>query len=161
MHAKLALAALAVGSPAFAQPAATADGIPVKDPLVISKCGSCHKPDERGMLVSPDGRSLYQFRNQVVVNTSDFKVVDRIDLAKPEFPGMTNVGLGGVLETIQEPGFYTSLFYSEDPVVRRRTFGIARFDLNQRDFTYTPIGPIMPGMGGLEVCRIARWASPP
>jgi hypothetical protein len=105
-----------------------------------------------GMLISPDGKYLYQFRNQVVVlNTSDFKVVDRIDLAKPEFPGMTNVGLGGVLEPIHQPGFYTSLFYAEDPNVHRRTFGIAKFDLNTRDFTYDPIGPTMPGMGGLEV----------
>lgn len=105
-----------------------------------------------GMMVSPDGKSLYQFRNQVVVmDTSDFKVVERIELARPEFPGMTNVGLGGMLETIQEPGFYTSLFYFEDAAVRRRTFGIARFDLNSRQFTYTPIGPAMPGMVGLEV----------
>lgn len=105
-----------------------------------------------GMLVSPDGKYLYQLRNQVVVlNTSDFKIVDRIDLAKPEFPAMTNVGLGDVLEPIHRAGFYTSLFYSEDPNVHRRTFGIARFDLNTREFTYDPIGPAMPGMGGLQV----------
>ncbi len=105
-----------------------------------------------GMMVSPDGKYLYQFRNQVVVvDTNTFKVVDRIELAKPEFPGMTNVGLGGLLETIQEPGYYTSLFSSEDPNVHFKTFGIARFDLNKREFTYDPIGPAMPGMGNLEV----------
>ena len=105
-----------------------------------------------GMLVSPDGKYLYQFRNQVVVlDTSDFKVVDRIEMAKPEFPGMTNVGLGGVLEPIHQEGFYTSLFYAEDPNVHRRTFGIARFNLNTREFTYDSIGPTVQGMGGLEV----------
>ena len=106
----------------------------------------------QGMLVSPDGKSLYQFRNQiVVVNTSDFKVTERIDLAKPDFPGTSNVGLGGVLESIHTPGYYTSLFNSEDPVVRRKTFGIARFDLNKREFQFAPIGPSVAGMGNLEV----------
>ena len=105
-----------------------------------------------GFMVSPDGKYLYQFRNQVVVvDTTDFKVVNRIDLAKPEFPGITNVGLGGLLEQVQEPGYYTSLFYSEDPVIHFKTFGIAKFDLNKRTFTYDPIGPVMPGMGNLEV----------
>ncbi|HEY7388142.1 MAG TPA: hypothetical protein VH640_06510 [Bryobacteraceae bacterium] len=114
------------------------------------------EPDDRGpnqgfgrggMMVSPDGKYLYQFRNEVVVmNTSDFKVIDRINLAKPDFSGMTDINLGRYLENYQQSGYYTSLFYSEDPIVHRRIFGIARFNLNMRRFTFSPIGPTVSGM---------------
>ena len=45
--------------------------------------------------VSPDGKYLYLFRNTVLIfDTTDFKLVDKIELSKPQFPGMANVGLG-------------------------------------------------------------------
>src|SRR5579862_3995438 len=37
-----------VAEPAKAQ---AEEGIPVKSPLVISKCGGCHKPDDRGNML--------------------------------------------------------------------------------------------------------------
>jgi quinohemoprotein amine dehydrogenase len=37
-------------TPAVAGPTAPEDGIPVTDPLVISKCGTCHTKDEKGNL---------------------------------------------------------------------------------------------------------------
>src|SRR5262249_33695134 len=41
-----------------------------------------------GFEISPDGKYLYQFRDKVVIlNTDDFKVADRIELAKPDIPG--------------------------------------------------------------------------
>jgi len=105
-----------------------------------------------GFEVSPDGKYLYQFRDKVVIlSTDDFKVVDRIDLAKPEFPGMENVGFGGLLDSISEPGQHISLFNSADPIVHNRTFGIARFDLSTRRVDFTPIGPAPAGMAGLQV----------
>src|SRR5581483_10138697 len=66
-----------------------------------------------GMQISPDGKYLYQFRDAVViVNTSDFKVVERIPLSKPELPGMEAVSFGGQLDSIAEPGRYISVFNS-------------------------------------------------
>jgi DNA-binding beta-propeller fold protein YncE len=105
-----------------------------------------------GFQISPDGKFLYQFRDSVVImNSSDFKVVDRIPLSKPELPGMEQISFGGQLETIAEPGVYTSVFNSSDPIVHARQFGIGRFDLNTRKMDFTPIGPSPQGMTGLHV----------
>src|SRR5215813_14194518 len=105
-----------------------------------------------GFQISPDGKYLYQFRDKVVIlSTDDFKVVDRIELAKPDFPGMENVGFGGLLDSISEPGKHISLFNSSDPIVHNRVFGIARFDLDTRQVTFDPIGPSPAAMVGLHV----------
>jgi DNA-binding beta-propeller fold protein YncE len=105
-----------------------------------------------GFEISPDGKYLYQFRDKVVIlNTDDFKVVDRIELAKPEFPDMENIGFGGLLDSISEPGQHISLFNSADPIVHNRVFGIARFDLSTRQVNFNPIGPSPQGMTGLQV----------
>jgi hypothetical protein len=61
------------------------------------------------------------------------------------------VGVGSALESLNEPGYYTSLFNAVDPNVRRKMFGIARFDLNNRAYEFSPIGPSPDGMLGLEV----------
>ena len=105
-----------------------------------------------GFDISPDGKYLYQFRDKIVVlDAADFKVVTRIDLAKPDLPGMENIGFAGQLDSISEPGRRISLFNSSDPVVHNRIFGIGRFDLTTRKFDFTPIGPSPSGMAGLHV----------
>jgi hypothetical protein len=105
-----------------------------------------------GFEISPDGKFLYQFRDKVVIlNSADFKVVDKIELAKPDYPGMENIGFGGRLDSISEPGHQISLFNSADPVVHNRVFGIARFDLGTRQVNFTPIGPAPAGMAGLQI----------
>jgi hypothetical protein len=109
--------------------------------------------------ISPDGKYLYQFRDKVVIlNADDFKVVDRIDLAKPDLPGMEEIGFGGLLDSISEPGQRISLFNSSDPFVHNRLFGIARFDLASRRMNYTPIGPAPSGMAGLQVAPDKKHA---
>ena len=109
--------------------------------------------------ISPDGKFLYQFRDKVVIlSTDDFKVVDRIDLAKPDLPGMDDVGFGGLLDSISEPGQHISLFNSGDPYVHNRVFGIAHFDLASRRVKYTPIGPTPAGMAGLQVAPDQKHA---
>jgi hypothetical protein len=102
--------------------------------------------------VSPDGKYIYQFRNKItILDTGDFHVVDRIDLAKPDFPELAEIGMGAPLETLDEQGAYVSLFNAEDPIVHRSLFGIAHFDLNSRQFKFTEIGPAPAGMIGLQV----------
>src|SRR5215471_940048 len=101
--------------------------------------------------VSPDGKYIYQFRDKItILDSTDFHVVDRIDLAKPDFPELAEVGMGAPLDTLDERGAYVSLFNAEDPVVRRSLFGIAHFDLNTRQFKFTEIGPSPTGMIGLQ-----------
>ena len=114
-----------------------------------------------GMEISRDGKYLYQFRDKVVIlSTDDFKVVDRIDLAKPDLPGLENVGFGGNLDSISEPGQHVSLFNAADPFVHNRVFGVARFDLDTRAVDFQPIGPAPGAMTGLMVAPDKKnaWA---
>ena len=102
--------------------------------------------------VSPDGKYLYQFGSSItVLKSEDFSFVERIELAQPDAPAMENLGLGGMIEAISQPGQRVSLFNFSDPIVHNRVFGLARFDLNTRKFDFTPIGPAPAGMGGLHV----------
>jgi YVTN family beta-propeller protein len=102
--------------------------------------------------VSPDGKYLYQFGPKItILQTTDFKVVDKLDLAAPDFAGMENVRLGGEMDLIGHPGVHTSLFTSSDPIVHNRVFGLARLDLATRQVTYNPIGPAPGGMAGIQV----------
>ncbi len=111
------------------------------------------------MDVSPDGRYLYQFGEKIsILDTSDFKVLDHIDLERPDAPGMENVHFGGDLDLINEPGEHTALFVSSDPIVHNRVFGLARFDLNTKHMDFSPIGPAPAGMAGIEVTPDKKWA---
>ncbi|MBZ5604232.1 MAG: hypothetical protein LAO79_18175 [Acidobacteriia bacterium] len=104
------------------------------------------------MRLSPDGKFLYVFRNNVFIfDTTDFKLVDKIELAKPQIPGMQNIGIGAPLDLIAQSGMLVSVFNSQDPVVHRNVFGIARFDLLKRTFDFTPVGPSTTGMTSLRV----------
>ena len=106
----------------------------------------------RGFEISPDGKYLYQFRDSIVIlNSADFKEVQRIELSKPDLPGMEAIGFGGLLDSVSDPGHRTSLFNSADPIVHNRVFGIANFDLTTRRFDFTPVGPSPAGMAGLHV----------
>jgi DNA-binding beta-propeller fold protein YncE len=102
--------------------------------------------------VSPDGKYLYQFGPKIkILQTADFKVVDELDLAQPEFGAMENVHLGSDLDLITQPGVHTSVFNSADPIVHNKVFGLARLDLATRHVEYDPIGPAPAGMAGLQV----------
>lgn len=102
--------------------------------------------------VSPDGRYIYQFRDKVtILDTGDFHVVDRINLSQPDFPDLTAVGMGASLQTLEESGAVVSMFNAEDNAVHRSMFGVARFDLNSREFSFKEVGPAPEGLVGLEV----------
>lgn len=109
--------------------------------------------------VSPDGKYIYQIGDKItILQADDFKIVDHIDLAKPDFPGMEHVHFGGDLDLINEPGQHISIFNSEDPVVHNKIFGLARFDLNTRQVDFNPIGPTPGGMAGLQVTADKKFA---
>jgi hypothetical protein len=103
-----------------------------------------------GLRVSPDGKHLYQFRENVLIfDTTDFKLEEKIELAKPLFPGLEHVGVWANNDPADEPGLMHTVFNATDPVVHRETFGIAVVDLARRNFDFTPIGPSTLGMAGL------------
>jgi hypothetical protein len=109
--------------------------------------------------VSPDGKYLYQFGPKIkILETSDFKLVDQMDLAEPEFGSMENVRLGSDLDLISQPGFHISIFNSSDPIIHNRVFGLARMNLATREVNYTPIGPAPAGMTSLQVTPDKKWA---
>ena len=109
--------------------------------------------------VSPDGQYLYQFGDKItILQASDFKVLDHIDLARPEAPGMENVHFGSDLDLINEPGEHTAMFVWADPIVHNHVFGLARFDLNTKHIDFNPIGPAPAGMAGIEVTPDKKWA---
>ena len=110
------------------------------------------------MRLSPDGKSLYVFgQNILVFDTTDFKLLEKIELQKTYSMAET-LSLGGDLDPWGDPTVMTSSFISTDPIVHRSVFGIARIDLNKRTFDFHPVGPVggMPGGGwsvssGLQV----------
>ncbi len=109
--------------------------------------------------VSPDGKLLYQFGEHItILQADDFKIVDKLDLAKPNFPGMEHVHFGADLDLINQPGQHIAIFNSEDPIVHNKLFGLARFDLSTRQMDFSPIGPAPAGIAGLEVTPDKKFA---
>jgi len=109
--------------------------------------------------ISPDGKYLYQFGEKIsILQASDFKVVDHIDLATPDAPGIENVHFGTDLDLINSPGEHTGMFVWSDPVVHNRVFGLARFDLTTKQIDFKPIGPAPAGMAGIQVTPDKKWA---
>jgi hypothetical protein len=106
-----------------------------------------------GYRVSPDGKLLYVFGMHVwIFDTSDFKLIDTMELTKPQYPGMASFNFGLRDDPTEAPGTVTGVFNSTDPVVRRSVFGLARFDLNRKIFDFTPIGPAAnAGVMGLQL----------
>jgi DNA-binding beta-propeller fold protein YncE len=107
------------------------------------------------MEVSPDGKYLYEFGNHVtIIQADDLKVVDRIDLSRPDIPGLERVHfmqLDSSLDLVHDAGQRTAMVVSTDPVVHNNVFGVARLDLNTRQIDVKPIGPAPAGISGFEV----------
>jgi DNA-binding beta-propeller fold protein YncE len=109
--------------------------------------------------ISPDGKYLYQFGEKItILDASDFKVIDHIDLSRPETPGMENVHFGADLDLINEPGEHTGIFVWSDPIVHNHVFGLGRFDLTTRHIDFNPIGPAPAGIVGIEVTPDKKMA---
>jgi hypothetical protein len=98
------------------------------------------------MKLSPDGKLLYLFRHNILVfDTASLQLVKKIDLAKPQAPGIENVSLGILEDPNELPGKVTSVFSASDPYVHREIFGIGVIDLSKLSFDFSPIGPVDAG----------------
>jgi hypothetical protein len=100
--------------------------------------------------VSPDGKLLYVFQEDVLVfDLAKFTLVDRIELAKPEFPGASPFHLNPAEDPNSEGRTVTSIFTAVDPIVHKGTIGLATLDLETHKADFKPIGPALPMMGFL------------
>ena len=100
--------------------------------------------------VSPDGKSLYVFDEDVIIYDLDtFKEVDRVEMSRPDYPGASPYRLTPENDPNTPDNVYTSLFTAVDPVVHKGTLGLATLDLNTRKSTFTPIGIELPSLGFL------------
>lgn len=114
----------------------------------ISRTIPWPKGEEReraSVVFSPDGKLMYLFGDDVLIyDTTEFKEVDRWDLAQPIEPGAGRVTFGGLDPFSDAPGFYTGMFTMQDPLQNRRMLGIGRVDLVNKKIDFTPIGPAKP-----------------
>jgi len=98
--------------------------------------------------VSPDGKLLYVFQEDILVFELDtFKMVDKIELSQPEYPGASPYRLAAMEDPYDAPNTATSVFTSVDNIVRKGTLGLATIDLTAKKVDYVPIGPSLPMIG--------------
>lgn len=91
---------------------------------------------------SPDGKLLYFFGDDVLIlETTNFTEVDTWALSRPIEPGLGRVNFGSVDDFNDDPGFFTGLFTTQDPVQNRRIMNIGRVNLVAKSIDLTPIGP--------------------
>src|SRR6266850_7000306 len=92
--------------------------------------------------IAPDGKLLYLFRENILAfDTSEFKLLKKIDLAKPQVPDMENLSVNLLDDPNEVPGKITSVFNAADGIIHRRVFGIGIVDLSNLTFDFTPIAP--------------------
>ncbi|MBV8729543.1 MAG: hypothetical protein JO336_07020 [Acidobacteriia bacterium] len=100
--------------------------------------------------VSPDGKLLYVFQDDILIFDLDtFKMVDKIELAQPPYPGASPYRLAANEDVFDSPDMVNSVFTAVDPVVHKGTLGLATVQLSTRKIEYFPIGPLLPMMGFL------------
>jgi hypothetical protein len=97
------------------------------------------------IMMSPDGKLLYFFAEDVLIyDTTEFKRVDKWELSRPIEEGLGRFDFGPRDITYEEPGFYSGVFNTSDPVQNRRIMGVARVNLSAKTVDFWPIGPSRP-----------------
>jgi len=91
---------------------------------------------------SPDGKLLYFFGDDVLIlETQNFTEVDTWALSRPLESGMGRINFGSVDDFNEDPGFFTGLFTTQDPINNRRIMSLGRVNLVAKTIDLTPIGP--------------------
>jgi hypothetical protein len=93
---------------------------------------------------SPDGRLMYLFNEQDVLiydTTADFKQVDQWELSQPIENGFGRLDFGQSDIANDEPGYYSAIFTSEDPINHKRNLGIGRVNLAAKSVEFFTLGP--------------------
>ena len=103
--------------------------------------------DGAQIIFSPDGEYMYFFTTDdvLVYSTDSLKQVDRWELSRTLFEeGMGRLNFFFPNDIYEDPGFYTGLFRTNDPVNHRTLMGVARVDLMKRSVDFFTLGPSEP-----------------
>jgi hypothetical protein len=91
---------------------------------------------------SPDGRLMYFFGEDILIyDTTDFREVDTWEISKPVEAGAGRLDFGSTDDFNEERGFFTGVFYMQDPVQKRRLMGIGRVNLAAKEIDFYTLGP--------------------
>jgi len=95
------------------------------------------------IVFSPDGELVYFFAEDAILalETDGFTEVDRWEYGTALDDGMGRFDFGFPQQYWSGPGEMTGLFRVTDPVVRRRTMGVATVRLAEREVEYFTLGP--------------------
>src|SRR5215211_5038164 len=96
------------------------------------------------IIFSPNGDLMYFFTTDdvLIYDANTLKQVDRWEISKTLFEeGLGRIAFGFPNDVYEEPGFYTGLFRTTDPVNRRTQMGVARMDLVNRQLDFYSLGP--------------------
>ena len=96
------------------------------------------------IIFSPNGDLMYFFTQDdvLIYDTNTLKQVDRWEISQTLFEeGLGRINFGFPYDVYEEPGFYTGLFRTTDPVNHRTQMGVARMDLANRQLDFYSLGP--------------------
>lgn len=95
------------------------------------------------ILLSPDGNLMYFFTSEdiLIYDAMTLKQVDRWDLQRSVDDGLGRWNFGFPESLYEEPGFFTGLFRSTDPINNRTLMGVARVDLARKSVDFYSLGP--------------------
>jgi len=96
------------------------------------------------IIFSPDGKLMYFFTQDdvLIYDAVSLKEVDRWEISKTLFEeGLGRINFGLPYDVYEDPGFYTGLFRTNDPVNHRTQMGVARMDLMNRQLDFYSLGP--------------------
>jgi DNA-binding beta-propeller fold protein YncE len=96
------------------------------------------------IIFAPKGDLMYFFTQDdvLIYDTNTLKEVDRWDISRTLFEeGLGRINFGLPYDVYEEPGFYTGLFRTNDPVNHRQQMGVARMDLANRQLDFYSLGP--------------------
>jgi DNA-binding beta-propeller fold protein YncE len=96
------------------------------------------------IIFSPTGDLMYFFTSDdvLIYDANTLKQVDRWEISRTLFEeGLGRIAFGFPYDVYEEPGFYTGLFRTTDPVNHRTQMGVARMDLVNRQLDFYALGP--------------------
>ncbi|HEY9226202.1 MAG TPA: hypothetical protein VIP11_06125, partial [Gemmatimonadaceae bacterium] len=96
------------------------------------------------IIFSPNSDLMYFLTGDdvLIYDTNTLKEVDRWEISKTLFEeGLGRINFGFPYDVYEEPGFYTGIFRTTDPVNRRAQMGVARLDLANRQLDFYSLGP--------------------
>jgi len=96
------------------------------------------------VIFSPSGDLMYFFTSDdvLIYDATTLKQVDRWEISRTLFEeGLGRIAFGFPYDVYEEPGFYTGLFRTTDPVNHRTQMGVARMDLANRQLDFYALGP--------------------